>query len=256
MAKYSTNPAGKFQCPICEYGSGADGKSRQSVSKHFNKIHQVNDLGSNTVGIQSQEDEITIEVDPGEEEEEINFTFIDDEAEPSWMDAGVLEAEEGEIRPSPMSAPVKGFLKSLNKEAGIKKGKKKRSAKEQLAWTAQQARLVRWGYVVIDRLVVWWGRGVLEDPSWDITRTEDEWKIMEISTTGFLDHHNLSVPVNPDMIFLATLAGAYGPPVRHVAKNKKKAILSWKNPVKAWFARRKLKKMAKAREEGEVFDRS
>jgi hypothetical protein len=257
MAKYEKNPDGKFQCPICDYGHGpGNGKSRQSVSKHFNKTHQDSEPGSSRredlvndeIEIDSSEDQ-TIEI------EEVSFDFQEDSDEPSWLNAGVLEAEDVPIRPSPMSSPVKGFLKSLNKEAGVKKGKKKSKA-EQQAWNQQQARLVRWGYVCIDRLVVWWGRGVLEEPSWDITRTEDEWKIMEASTTAFLDHHNLSIPVNPDMVFVATLAGAYGPPIRHVHKNKKRQILSWKNPIKAWFARRKLKKMAKAREEGEVFDRT
>jgi hypothetical protein len=258
MAKYESNPDGKYQCPLCDYGNGpGNGKSRQSVSKHFNKVHQDDSLepgqaydpGEETVLIEIEEDQ--------DEPVAFNFTEAEAEAEsePSWMNAGVLEAEEIPIRPSPMSSPVKGFLKSLNKEAGVKKKGKKRSAGEQKAWAAQQARLVRWGYVCIDRLVVWWGRGVLEEPSWDISRTEDEWKIMEASTTAFLDHHNLSVPVNPDLVFVATLAGAYGPPVRYVAKNKKKQILSWKNPIKAYFARRKLKKMAKARE-GETFDRS
>ena len=39
MAKYEKNPQGKFQCPICEYGHNDLGKSRQSVSKHFNALH-------------------------------------------------------------------------------------------------------------------------------------------------------------------------------------------------------------------------
>ena len=252
MAKYESNPDGKYQCPLCDYGHGpGNGKSRQSVSKHYNKVH-LDPVAEEEAPAEAESYSSVDQEEPGEIE--ISFEFQEDD-EPSWLNAGVLEAEEVPITPSPMSSPVKGFLKSLNKEAGVKKGKKKSKA-EQLAWNQQQARLVRWGYVCIDRLVVWWGRGVLEDPSWDITRSEDEWKIMEASTTAFLDHHNMSIPVNPDLVFVATLAGAYGPPVRYVAKNGKRKVLSWKNPIKAWFARRKLKKMAKAREEGEAFDRT
>jgi len=252
MAKYEKNPDGKFQCPLCDYGHGpGNGKSRQSVSKHYNKVHLEAELQAEPVNQPTAE----APAEATAEEIPISYEFEEADEEPTWLSAGVLEADEVPIKPSPMSSPVKGFLKSLNKEAGVKKGKKKSKAELQ-AWNQQQARLVRWGYVCIDRLVVWWGRGVLEDPSWDITRSEDEWKIMEASTTAFLDHHNMSIPVNPDVVFIATLAGAYGPPIRHVAKNGKKKVLSWKNPIKAWFARRKLKKMAKAREEGEVFDRT
>jgi hypothetical protein len=255
MAKYEANPDGKYQCPMCDYGHGpGNGKSRQSVSKHFNKVHLEPELQA------EPENQATEKIAGPEESEAPAYSFEieieEDDENPSWITAGVLESSDEPIRPSPMSSPVKGFLKSLNKEAGLKKKGKKKSKAEMAAWTAQQARLVRWGYVCIDRLVVWWGRGVLEEPSWDITRSEDEWKLMESATTTWLDHHNLAVPVNPDMIFVATLAGAYAPPIRYVAKNKKKKILSWKNPLKAWFARRKLKKIAKAREEGETFDRA
>jgi hypothetical protein len=260
MAKYEPNPDGKYQCPKCDYGHGAgNGKSRQSVSKHFNKLHtNTDDRTMQTANISEGEAEswiVEIQEDaeaPGSaaaEPESFDFKEAED---PSWISAGVLDTGDQPIKPSPMSAPVKGFLKSLNKEAGIKNKGKKKTAKEQTAWNQQQARLVRWSYVCIDRLVVWWGRGVLEDPSWDITRSEDEWRLMEAATTGFLDHHNLSIPVNPDMVFVATLAGAYVPPIKHVAKNKKKKILSWKNPIKAYFARRKLKKIARAREGAEI----
>jgi hypothetical protein len=249
MGQYEPNPDGKFQCTVCDYGHGpGNGKSRQSVSKHFKKAHKTpQDRPKDPEPSQDTLETIEAQEDPLIERESISFTMNE---EPTWMTAGILETGDEPIRPSPMSSPVKGFLKSLQKEqeAGPKR---KKSAKERAAWMKQQGRMVRWAYVCVDRLVVWWGRGVLEEPDWDISRSEDEWVLLENATTAWMDHHNLSMPVNPDVVFIATLGSAYVPPIRHVVKNGKRKAISWKNPIKGFFARRRLKRIERAREKGE-----
>ena len=241
MAKYEKHPdqEGKYRCPICDYGH-KNGKPRQAVSNHFDKVH-----GEATKKVEApSEPPETLEAQEGplndQESTTIEFT-VDDT--PDWLTSGSVDQSEDPITPSPMKAPIKGFLKSLQKESKNTPGKK-RSAKEHQAHLKQQGRIARWLFVCVDRLVVWWGRGVLEDRSWDIQRSSDEWHLIESATTEFMDHRGISIPISPDLVFIGTITAAYAPPILHVQKNRKKPF-GIRNPIKAWFLRRRIKREAK-----------
>ena len=242
MAKYEKHPEieGKYRCPICSYGH-KKGRSRQAVSNHFDKMHS--EALEPPQEAQDTQDPIEApeEAPMDQESETISFT---DTGDPEWLSSGSVDPSDQPITPSPMKTPIKGFLKSLQREAKEGKPGRKRSAKEHQAHMKQQGRLARWAFVCLDRVVVWWGRGVLEDRSWDITRSSDEWTLIETATTEWMEHRNISIPVSPDLVFLGTLTAAYAPPIIHVQKNRKKPF-GIKNPIKAWLARRKFKREAK-----------
>jgi len=248
MAKYEKHPEieGKYRCPICDYGH-KKGRSRQAVSAHYDKVHgeKAQNVQEDVQESRTTPEPIEAQETPLEGQETIPIEFTIDET-PEWLRSGSVDESEDPITPSPMKAPVKGFLKSLQKEAKATPGKK-RSQKEHQAYLKQQGRIARWAFVCVDRLVVWWGRGVLEDRSWDITRSQDEWNLIESATVEFMDHRGLSIPISPDLVFLGTITAAYAPPILHVQKNRKKPF-GIRNPIKAWFLRRKIKKQQKEAE--------
>lgn len=236
MAKYEENPNGKYQCPVCDYGRNK-GKTRQSVSKHFNKLHKVA-VNENT----SKSD-----VDSSPEEVGATIPFLDDEVpitgdmgdSPEWLNIDFEEVEEVDIPVQSIPPIAKGFLKTFSKQSGAPP----KGGKELEAFQKQQAKVVKWILAgVADPMVSWWARGLMNKPEYAIERSQEEWDMVENITRQWLEYRNISIPINPDVVMIGCMTSLYVPPISYAYRNRsgnRNGIFS------KWKKRRALKKALK-----------
>ena len=214
---------GKFQSTVDDYGHGpGNGKSRSAVYKHAKKVQSAprshsavdestpseeHDSDENQVpGVAGQPIEIT------EEEEESRYSSI------SWADD-----ETDEIHPNTIPTPIR----RLN------------STKSNTMDMESTGRMARYGYVVLDRMLTHWGRAVMNQPDYEIKRTDQDLDVLESSTVALLDHYGVSIPMSPVLVFSATVGAAYIPPVSHIVRNADpnargglRAIIGRLNPLR------------------------
>ena len=61
MPKYEKHDVdeGRYQCPLCDYGHGeGNGKSRQAISSHWNKVHKETEKSASTPTLEGENVEI------------------------------------------------------------------------------------------------------------------------------------------------------------------------------------------------------
>lgn len=248
MVKYEKHPydKGKYQCTVCTYGHGkGNGKSRQAVSKHFNKHHNSLDHDSNKKKIDAPAPITDLRTD--EEEPIIDTNTQEPETvvidEPEWLSVDFGDGAEAMVQSIP--SPVRGLLSTLAKNHDPDKPRTRAEAK---AWFQQQARMVRFFLSgVLDPLVSWYGRGLMSNPDFEIKRSADEWKLTEDITAQWLEYRGVVVPINPDVLMIGTLGALYLPPMSHIHRNRdpnrpKKSI---RGIFGRWRARRALRKALK-----------
>jgi hypothetical protein len=94
-----------------------------------------------------------------------------------------------------------------------------------------QGKIARWGFMTLDRLVTWWGRGVTSDPEYELLRSSKDYDLLEGTTVDVMDYYNISIPLNPLAIWGITVGTAYVPPladIRRRADPAKKRSLNWR----------------------------
>jgi hypothetical protein len=159
--------------------------------------------------LQTDESEVPVETEDVEEAEEA-LDYSDD---PEW---GHVEwPDDTETAPTPRTIP-----KAVS---DLARGKAK------IADAKATATIVRFTYHTLDRALTHWGRGVMNDPSWDIVRAPEDMDTLEVATMGVLDHYGVSIPMSPVAVWGAALGTAYVPPLVHIRKhadpNRKKRNL-------------------------------
>lgn len=233
MAKYEKNPddEGKFQCPVCEYGHGANnGKSRQSVSRHYNALHAEETPSAPTTP--KTENNATQRVD-------VNEADFDDSAPsaPEWLtfDMGETDEEPATVSISPTAASV---LKGM--AAGAEPPQSPKALKD---FYEQQGKMMKWIFAgAVDPLVEWYGRSITTDPDFTIRRSRADWELFETVSANWLEYHGVRLPLTPDFIMVGTLASFYAPVLVNINRKRdpqKPSIL------KRWRARRAMRKALK-----------
>jgi hypothetical protein len=184
MAKYIKNESGKYQCPICEYGSPI-GKSRQAVSAHFNKKHST--------PIEEQPTIFEVDVEPKTKPKN----------KPVWMDS--TKDEE-------VDKPKVGKLPNIPNYSDKKKSP---------LWYKQQGKILRFAFSgLIDPLVSWWGKGVMADADWKIERKEGDWVNFEHTATQWMEYNNLTIPITPNLMMIGGVFQMYRKPIGFVLSHK------------------------------------
>lgn len=227
MAKYEkhTVDENKFQCPECDYGHGEDnGKSRQGVSIHFKRTHETEVI------------EIIDEIPPVEEEKIESF----DDTKPEWLDFDMSDEgdETATVSVSPLASTL---LRGMVSDEEVPK-----SAKAMKEYYKQQGKMMRWIFSgFVDPMFGWWGKAVTSNAEFEITRTSSDWELFEDASTNWLEYHNMSIPVTPDMVMAGTIATFYVPVFASVHRQRDPTRVSF---FKRWRTRRALRKAMKKRE--------
>lgn len=236
MAKYEKNPddKGKYQCPICEYGHGAgNGKSRQSVSKHFNALHaeETPKAPNTSENLDQQPERVDVN--------EPDFDEISDEKPnvPDWLtfDMGdeLEEVVTVELNPS-INSILKGMAEGADPPS---------SPKAMKEFYTQQGKMMRWLFAgVVDPVVSWYGRSVTSDPEFSIKRSSSDWALFEDVSSSWLEYHGIRLPVTPDIIMVGTIASFYIPVLSQIRQKRDPSKLSM---FAKWKKRRMLKKKLK-----------
>lgn len=237
MAKYekSETDEGKYQCPICEYGHGKGrGKSRQSVSKHYNALHAEEEV-IDTVR-PKQEKEATLRVDVKE-----GVTDEEPDSQPEWLQFDMAGEDEDAptVRLSPTAASV---LKGMR--AGADPPSSPKALKE---FYEQQGKMMKWVFAgVVDPLFSWYGKSITTDPDFEIKRSSNDWALFESVSSNWLEYHGVRLPVTPDIIFAGTLASFYAPVVVKIHRKRDPSKPSMWSRFKSRRALRKALKKRKS----------
>ena len=85
--------------------------------------------------------------------------------------------------------------------------------------TAAMGQMIRFGFSGLDRLISHWGRGVMNDPNYNLERHPSDLDALESSTLQLMAHYGIQVPISPLMVWGATVGSAYVPPIMHIQKN-------------------------------------
>jgi hypothetical protein len=210
MVKYEINLEGKFQCTICEYGHNALGKSRQSVSKHYNALHAEK---SPNAPILPKEEKATIKgVDVIVDENDDNIPPL----VPDWLTFEMGEEGEGEVVTVELSPTAASVLKGM--AAGQELPTNPKALKD---FYKQQGKMMKWIFAGgIDPMFAWYGRGVTSDPDFEIKRSASDWALFEDVSSNWLEYHGVTLPVTPDIIMAGTLASFYIPVLAKIQKKR------------------------------------
>jgi hypothetical protein len=208
MASVEPHPTdeGKFQSAVDNYGHGpGNGKSRSAVYKHLKSLNsaepETQPPPEEADFVQSNESEFPVETE--EVEVEQTEEAVDYSEDPEW---GHVEwPDDTESAPTPRTIP-----KAVS---DLARGKAK------IADAKATKTIVRFTYHTLDRALTHWGRGVMNDPSWDIVRAPEDMDTLEVATMGVLDHYGVSIPMSPVAVWGAALGSAYVPPLVHIRKH-------------------------------------
>lgn len=242
MAKYEKNSddEGKFQCTICEYGRGkSGGKSRQSVSRHYNALHAEESDSAPTV---PKEDFSTTErVDVNEEGNDDSIPKT-----PEWLTFDMSGEDEGDPATISLSPTAASVLKGM--AAGAEPPSSPKALKE---FYEQQGRMMKWVFAgLVDPMFSWYGKSITTNPEFSVKRSKADWELFEQVSSNWLEYHGIQLPVTPDIIFGGTLLSFYAPVMVkiHSQRDPKKPSF-----LRRWRSRRAMRKALKSRKvEGEV----
>ena len=212
---------GKYQCTSCDYGHGSgNGKSRQAVYKHWNLHHKT--------------ESETIEVhETVQEQEAYSLPEIDEEVD-DWGSISWLNPDEEEdVIPHTIPSPMRRLAEA------------REGSQLMAAHRTMEKSLVRWGFLGLDRLMTWWGRGVMSKPDWELKRSHQDYDILQDSTISLMDAYGIRVPASPWMVWGTIVGSAYAPPMIHIQRNadpnrKRRGLKGLlKLPGLGWFRRKK-----------------
>jgi hypothetical protein len=238
MAKYEKHDTdeGKYQCPVCQYGHGVgNGKSRQSVSRHYNALHAEETPPAPTTP--KTKTDAPKRVDVKEDENDDSTPSA-----PEWLtfDMGEEEGEEpSTVSISPTAASV---LKGM--AAGADPPSSPKALKD---FYEQQGKMMRWVFAgAIDPIVSWYGKSITTNPEFKIKRSRADWELFETVSANWLEYHGVQLPITPNIIMAGTIASMYAPVFVKIQRERdpKKPSL-----LKRWRARRALRKALKAEKE-------
>lgn len=194
---------GKYQSAFDNYGHGeGNGKSRQAVYKYARRLKSMqNDK------VPSEDTDVVLsDSDSPPQEQESSEGTQDD-----WINISWAEDEGNDI---PKANTIPDPLHKMAKSKGKGEFNKARRI--------MQSQFVRWGFISLDRLVTWWGRGVMSEPEWEIQRTPKDYDVLQGTTNTVLEAYEIEIPASPWMIWGAVVSSAYIPPVMHIHKNRDK----------------------------------
>lgn len=220
--KHSTDD-GKYQSTFDDYGHGeGNGKSRQAVTNHYNRNFKETEKTPSTPTFE------------GENTENIE---IEESPKPEWLNFDM--SEEGEkVETISISPLAQSFIKGLSKE-----GRSPQTPKELKQYYEHQGKMLTWFFTgIIDPLFVWYGRTITTNSNFDIKRSANDIKLMEESSTQWLEYRQIDLPVTPDIIMAVTVGSMYVPVVRKIHKNRDPSRPSF---FKRWRQRRQLRKALK-----------
>lgn len=185
----------KFQCAVCDYGHD-DPKSRQMIYKHWNKEHKetVPSAGETDVHFPSPSDSGSIPVE-------------EDTSSVQWDQIEWLNDPEDSTIPHTIPAPIREMANSKSTKALTKAQKNMERA------------AVRWSFIGLDRLISWWGKGVMSKPAYEIQRSQKDYDVLQESTVGLMESYGITIPASPIMIWGTIVGSAYVPPIMHIRKN-------------------------------------
>ena len=203
MKKVEAHPTdkGKFQSSVDKYGHGkGKGKSRSAVYKHISQIgEKTHNKGKSDPKISKPE--IKAETTILEEEEQEDFTKSEEtEFETiSWLE------DEGDLPPPTIPIPIRKFVLG---DGGMNELQR-----------ATQTQLIKWGWMATDRGLTHWGRGVMNEPEWEIMRHPEDYEALEAATTNLMDAYGIAFHLSPTTVFGVVVSAAYVPPIAHIARN-------------------------------------
>jgi len=222
MAKYEkhTTDENKYQCPSCDYSHGpGNGKSRQGVSNHYKRNH-----------IQ--------EVEESPSEPLIEVPILENlEGEPEWLKFTVEDSDEetSTVSVSPLASTL---LRGM-----VSDEEPPKSPKALREYYKQQGKMLRWIFSgFVDPMFSWWGRGTTGDSEFSVKRSSSDWELFEDASSNWLEYRGMSIPLNPDMIMVGTIASFYIPVVSQVHSKRDPNRITF---FKKWRARRAVKKALK-----------
>ena len=207
MSKVEKHPTdeGKYQSTFDDYGHGeGNGKSRNAVYKHAKKLEINTEYGKSsstkkTDFVKEQEEPTAQnqEIPIWDSETNAQNQDFSDWGEVEW-DSEISDSTQDTI-PKPIAALGMGDSPMIDVQA-----------------TGQ---MVRMGFMGLDRMLTHWGRGVMNDKEWTLTRSRSDYDALEISTVNVMQHYGITVPVSPLMVWGMTVGSAYVPPINHIRKN-------------------------------------
>ena len=222
MARYEKHDfdEGKYQSTFDDFAHGeGKGVSRQTINRHFKKVEEL---------LTQPTEEIIEEPTP--------------EVSHDWLK--ISDEDEGEPKLSSIPSPAKSMLRAFSKQD------KKRTHEETQVFQKKQARMFRYLFSgVIDPLTSAYCRGVMGErgKGWTLERTQDDWDLFESVAEEWIEYHEFTIPINPDIMMLGCVGTFYAPPIVHAHKNRdpsRKGLFSkLKGRFISWRAKRKMKKM-------------
>ena len=227
LAEKHPKDKGKYQSTFDNYGHGkGNGKSRAAVYKHHKKFLETASQNVKESPIienitsQNVEESPMIEDNTSQNVEEITSEWEDIE----WLNESNQDGLPAPTIPTPIRKLSEG------------------GAALSVAQRATQGKLVRWAYMGIDRGLTHWGRGVTQQPQWEIKRHPMDYDALEGATMHMMDANGISINLSPNLVFMTVVGSAYIPPVTYVAKNSKKKFLpkfNFKSLMRNPFRRKK-----------------
>lgn len=238
MAKYEKHDSddGKYQCPVCQYGHGTGGgKSRQSVSRHYNALHAEETTSAPTTP--KTETRATERVDVSETEIGDN-----EPSTPDWLTFDMGEESDEEPSTVSISPTAASVLKGM--AAGADPPKSPKALKD---FYEQQGKMMKWVFAgAVDPVVSWYGKSITTDPNFSIKRSKADWELFETVSANWLEYHGVQLPITPNIIMAGTIASMYAPVFAKITRERdpKKPSL-----LKRWRARRAIRKALKTQKE-------
>lgn len=164
--------------------------------ENLHKIGSTDESEVSTDYVQSAEDL--------SEAESVNFDTKSDESvewgSVEWEESTSSEAPpKARTIPKPLSEMASGNLGAVSMQA--------------------QGQVIRFAFMSLDRMLTHYGRGVMNQPEWEIERTSEDYDTLEQSTVMLMEHYGVSLAVSPLMVWTATVGTAYAPPIMHIRKN-------------------------------------
>lgn len=228
MSQVEKHPTdvGKYQSTISDYGHGeGNGKSRAAVYKHNKKYTK----SSKNRGTHVRDDapaKSRGKVKP----KKTDFVESDEKPaqNPDFGDIDWLQEDDEDEYPSTIPRAIRGVATGAEMTEVAR---------------ATQGQLVRWGYMGVDRGITHWGRGVTQNPEYEIKRSTMDYDALEGATMVWLESKGISINLTPGLVLTATLGAAYGPPIYQIAQEAETTvggrlmrILTW--PVRRFRRRR------------------
>ena len=214
---------GKYQCPECDYGHD-EGRSRQAVTKHYNKHHLKESEKSAS--------------------EPLLETEKQESSEPEWLRFDETPKTEDDSETVSVSPIASTLLRGMVSDAEPPK-----SAKALKEYYQQQGKMIRWIFSgLIDPLLGWYGRGVTADENFEVKRSESDWILFEDASANCCEYHCMSVPVTPDVVMAGTVATFYAPVLAKISRRRDPSRPSL---FKRWRQRRAMRKALKSKKEVE-----